>query len=33
MSIFAYNASELYKWLLAKEDMIVLDVRNDKDFG
>jgi glyoxylase-like metal-dependent hydrolase (beta-lactamase superfamily II) len=33
MSIFAYNASELYKWLIAKEDMIVLDVRNDKDFA
>lgn len=33
MSIFVYTADELYKWLIAKEDMTLLDVRNDKDFG
>lgn len=33
MSIFAYTANELYTWLIAKEEMVVLDVRNDKDFG
>lgn len=33
MSIFVYTANELYKWLIAKENMILLDVRNDKDFA
>ncbi|WP_163339665.1 MBL fold metallo-hydrolase [Desulfopila sp. IMCC35008] len=33
MSIFVYTASELYNWLIAKENMILLDVRNDKDFA
>jgi len=32
MSVFTYQAIELFNWLTAKEDIIVLDVRNDKDF-
>ncbi len=32
MAIFSYQASDLFNWLTNKEDIIVLDVRNDKDF-
>ncbi len=33
MSIFKYTADELYSWLTEKSDILVLDVRNKKDFG
>ncbi len=33
MSIFRYGAAELYKWLINKQDIVVLDVRNKIDFG
>lgn len=33
MSIYTYPASDLYSWLIAKEDMIVVDVRNKVDFN
>ncbi|PHR30635.1 MAG: rhodanese [Desulfotalea sp.] len=33
MSVFTYNALELYTWLTNKEDIIVLDVRNKVDFS
>ena len=32
MAVFTYQAIELFNWLTDKEDIIVLDVRNDKDF-
>ena len=32
MSVFTYHASELFNWLATKENIIVLDVRNTKDF-
>ncbi|MBW2658214.1 MAG: MBL fold metallo-hydrolase [Deltaproteobacteria bacterium] len=32
MSIFKYPASDLYSWLTAREDFLLLDVRNAKDF-
>ncbi|RUM38283.1 MAG: MBL fold metallo-hydrolase, partial [Desulfobulbus sp.] len=33
MAIFSYEAQELFEWLSSKEDIFVLDVRNDKDFS
>ncbi|PIE73677.1 MAG: rhodanese [Deltaproteobacteria bacterium] len=33
MSIFKYEAKELFQWLTEKEEILVLDVRNDKDFN
>ncbi|MGB3223624.1 MAG: MBL fold metallo-hydrolase [Desulforhopalus sp.] len=33
MSIFKYTAAELYGLLTAKQDLVVLDVRNSVDFG
>ncbi|WP_028582703.1 MBL fold metallo-hydrolase [Desulfogranum japonicum] len=33
MAIFMYQAKELFQWLTDKEDITVLDVRNDKDFN
>lgn len=33
MSIFTYTAAELYAWLTAKSDIVVLDVRNKVDFA
>ncbi len=32
MAVFTYQASDLFHWLTSKEDIVVLDVRNDKDF-
>ena len=32
MPPFLYQANELFQWLAAGEDLLVLDVRNDKDF-
>lgn len=32
MAIFTYQAIDLFNWLTSREDIIVLDVRNDKDF-
>lgn len=33
MAIFSYKANELFEWLSNREDIFVLDVRNDKDFA
>jgi glyoxylase-like metal-dependent hydrolase (beta-lactamase superfamily II) len=33
MAIFSYQANELFDWLTSREDIVVLDVRNKKDFG
>ena len=33
MAIFSYQANDLFDWLTAREDIVVLDVRNKKDFG
>ncbi len=33
MTLSSYEAKELFQWLSDKEDILVLDVRNDKDFG
>ena len=33
MTIFSYLANDLFDWLTSREDIVVLDVRNDKDFG
>jgi len=33
MSIFPYAAKDLYDWLTTKKDMVLLDVRNSKDFS
>ena len=33
MSIFVYKAEDLYQWVTEKEDFVLLDVRNAKDFG
>jgi len=33
MAVFTYQASDLFHWLTGKEDIVVLDVRNDKDFN
>ena len=32
MAIFKYHAKDLFQWLTEKQDIVVLDVRNDKDF-
>lgn len=33
MSIFKYSAADLYSWLITRQKIIVLDVRNKVDFG
>ena len=33
MAIFSYQANDLFDWLTSREDIIVLDVRNKKDFN
>ncbi|MDU9050120.1 MAG: MBL fold metallo-hydrolase [Candidatus Electrothrix sp. Rat3] len=33
MAIYSYQAIDLFHWLTDKEDIIVLDVRNEKDFS
>ncbi len=33
MAIFPFQAEELFQWLTDQENMLVLDVRNDKDFA
>lgn len=33
MAIFSYQADALFGWLTKREDILVLDVRNEKDFG
>ena len=33
MSIFKYPAKDLYSWLTDKQNFLLLDVRNSKDFG
>lgn len=33
MTPIAYSARELYDWLLSREDFLLLDVRNDVEFG
>ena len=32
MPVFTYEAKDLYTWLTTKEDIIVVDVRNNKEF-
>ncbi len=33
MALFTYEAKELFQWLVNRDDIVVVDVRNDKDFG
>ena len=33
MTLLAYNAQQLYDWIASKEDFLILDVRNEKDFS
>ena len=33
MALFIYEAKELYKWLTDREDILVIDVRNKKEFS
>ncbi|MCW5211659.1 MBL fold metallo-hydrolase [Desulfobulbus sp. TB] len=33
MAIYNYQASDLFQWLIQKEDLVVLDVRNEKDYS
>ena len=33
MAIFSYQAIDLFNWLVDREDIVVLDVRNEKDFN
>lgn len=33
MAIFKYEAKQLFQWLTEKQNILVLDVRNDKDFS
>ena len=33
MSLFPYNAEQLYDWIASKQDFLILDVRNEKDYG
>nr|WP_320009783.1 MBL fold metallo-hydrolase [uncultured Desulfobulbus sp.] len=33
MAIFTYEARELFQWLINQDDIVVVDVRNEKDFN
>jgi glyoxylase-like metal-dependent hydrolase (beta-lactamase superfamily II) len=33
MSLLAYNAAQLYEWISVKQNFLILDVRNEKDFS
>lgn len=33
MALTSYEAKDLFQWLTNKEDILVVDVRNEKDFG
>jgi len=33
MALFTYEAKDLFQWLVDRTDMVVVDVRNDKDFN
>ncbi len=33
MAPFTYEAKDLFQWLTTREDMVVVDVRNEKDFN
>ena len=33
MALFAYEAKDLFQWLITRADMVVVDVRNAKDFS
>ena len=33
MAIFTYAAKDLFQWLTNREDIVVVDVRNEKDFS
>ncbi|MCI5127423.1 MAG: MBL fold metallo-hydrolase [Candidatus Electrothrix sp. AUS3] len=33
MAIYNYQAIDLFQWLIQKEDLVVLDVRNEKDYA
>jgi glyoxylase-like metal-dependent hydrolase (beta-lactamase superfamily II)/rhodanese-related sulfurtransferase len=33
MAVFTYEAKDLFQWLATRADMVVVDVRNEKDFN
>ena len=33
MALFTFEANELFQWLVNREDIVVVDVRNDKDYA
>ena len=33
MAVFTYEAKELFNWLITRENIVVVDVRNEKDFS
>ena len=33
MEIQSFNAQDLFSWLVDQEDFLLLDVRNDEEFG
>lgn len=33
MALFTYEAKDLFQWLVDRTDMVLVDVRNDKDFN
>ncbi len=33
MAIFTYEAKDLFQWLTTRENIVVVDVRNEKDFS
>ena len=33
MPVTPYDAADLFEWLTTKEDFLLLDVRNDEEFG
>lgn len=33
MALFTYEAKDLFQWLTTREDIVVVDVRNEKDFN
>ena len=33
MALGSFTAEELFQWLVHREDFLLLDVRNDEEFG
>ena len=33
MALFTFDANDLFQWLVERQDLVVIDVRNDKDFN